>query len=298
MKTDKRLEATQKGECDDGIKEATGNRDNGNKAVELATARLTTLKANKESLLEANREATKQISELKKALRDAAELTDENVDNLKDRIKMCDDGKAAVDFAIQTLTEFYPSGEENLMQMQKKGARSGEPGIVDTRNYDYEQEEKPEHLAGADRDGNTMGDIAPKIDQPSIATEESKGIIGILEVISSDFEKSSAQAARDKSEAEETQEEFKKETDSDVAGKNKKIDKNDSTITDIDLDIDDQETDLRSGNALLDGALEALEDWHAMCVKGEETWEQRAQKRKEEVEALKQALNVLDEWQR
>jgi len=34
-----------------------------------------------------------------------------------------------------------------------------------------------------------------------------------------------------------------------------------------------------------------------MCVEGEETWEERKAKREQEIEALKQALQILDEWQ-
>lgn len=40
-----------------------------------------------------------------------------------------------------------------------------------------------------------------------------------------------------------------------------------------------------------------LEELHATCVAGEETWEERAAARKKEIEALKEAQTVLDEWQ-
>lgn len=34
-----------------------------------------------------------------------------------------------------------------------------------------------------------------------------------------------------------------------------------------------------------------------MCVKGEETYAERVQKRNDEIAALKEAMTILDEWQ-
>merc|ERR1719258_907267 len=38
-----------------------------------------------------------------------------------------------------------------------------------------------------------------------------------------------------------------------------------------------------------------LEELEAMCVKGEETWEERKQKREDEINALKEALALLED---
>jgi len=59
----------------------------------------------------------------------------------------------------------------------------------------------------------------------------------------------------------------------------------------------DQQQALSDAKDLLASGLEALEELEAMCVKGEETWEERKKKREDEIEALKSALTILEEWQ-
>jgi len=43
-------------------------------------------------------------------------------------------------------------------------------------------------------------------------------------------------------------------------------------------------------------AIEELEKLHASCVANGETYEERTQHRKDEIEALKQAMQMLEEW--
>merc|ERR1711937_305105 len=73
----------------------------------------------------------------------------------------------------------------------------------------------------ADRDGNTVGDLAP----PQLEGEyhgnqdASKGIIGLLEVIISDFERTIETTTADEKAALKEYEEFKEKTEEDIAEK-------------------------------------------------------------------------------
>jgi len=55
--------------------------------------------------------------------------------------------------------------------------------------------------------------------------------------------------------------------------------------------------DLYDGEKLHDSSLEELEKLSPMCVQGEETYAERVQKRKDEIQALKDAYKILDDWQ-
>merc|ERR1719456_995069 len=73
----------------------------------------------------------------------------------------------------------------------------------------------------SDRDGNTVGDLAP----PQLEGEyhgnqdASKGIIGLLEVIISDFERTIETTTAEEKAAEEEFLAFKKETEADIESK-------------------------------------------------------------------------------
>merc|ERR1712159_544558 len=75
----------------------------------------------------------------------------------------------------------------------------------------------------ADRDGNTVGDLAP----PQLEGEyhgnqdAAKGIIGLLEVIISDFERTVETTTSDEKAAQKAFEGFKKKSEADIADKEK-----------------------------------------------------------------------------
>merc|ERR1719316_1062835 len=70
----------------------------------------------------------------------------------------------------------------------------------------------------ADRDGNTVGDLAPEVFDEKYhgAQAESKGIVGILEVILSDFERTNKKAEKDEKESKSSFETFEKDTNGDI----------------------------------------------------------------------------------
>jgi len=270
LEGDAQSEATQKQACDEGIKAGTSSRDKANANIEAATGKLTVLNSNKEDLIASTQEAHEQIAELNKAKLEATELADQNIADSELQFDMCKDGVAAVEYALELLKSFY--GDAAFVQFTP---------------------------AGADREGNTMHDLMPSRSTSDYhgAQAESKGIVGILEVILEDFKENQRSAEQDTKDTEDYKDEFLKDTDADILKKNNKIDTNDGLLSEMNEDILDQEKALRDANALLESGLKVLQSWHSMCVKGEETFEERAQKRKDEIEALKQAMDLLDDWQ-
>ena len=57
------------------------------------------------------------------------------------------------------------------------------------------------------------------------------------------------------------------------------------------------EGEKRDAEKKLSGALSELEKLATMCVQGEETYKERVLSREEEVAALREALQILIDWQ-
>jgi len=272
LKDDAKAEATQKGVCDTGMAKAIADRDQANSQIEVANAKITTNTARKNDLEDEINTLNSQIAELKKALLEATELRNEEKTENAETMTMSQEGADAVTRALSVLKGFYDSA------------------LVQQAKYTPPK---------ADKDGNTVGDLAPESFDSKYhgSQSESKGIVGILEVILSDFQRTNKKAEKDDTDSEAAFNTFEKETNTDVGTKKTRIGKANGQLADAKSNILDQQGALSDAKELLDSSLEALEGLEAMCVKGEETWEERKQKRKDEIEALKEALAIFEDWQ-
>jgi hypothetical protein len=204
---------------------------------------------------------------------EAEELRQEDKAENAKTIEMSDEAIESVKLALQVLQDFYSKAM-----------------LAQTGKYVPPL---------SDREGNTVGDLAPDVFKADYhgAQSASKGIIGILEVILSDFERTQKKTAEEEDLSKQAFEMFETDTNDEVSKKEKKVDGLEKQIADAKSDILDQEAALKDAKALLDSGLQALENLQAMCVQGEESWEERRKKRMEEVEALKEALAILEDWQ-
>jgi len=276
LEDDARAEADQKTTCDKGIKQATSERDSANAHIEEFTAKVTVLKSQKiGELTDDNQRMAKQIAELKKAQLEATELADKEEDDSKKQRAMCTAGAESVESALILLEGFY-HGEP--------------PKLLQTGRW------KP---TNSSRDGDTVADLTPDTFDSSYhgAKDESSGIIGILEVVLADFQRSERQAVSDMEDAVAARQKFMESTAADVKQKQESIDKNEAAITEFNGQLLETEASLKDANILLASALKQLEGWKEMCVKGEVTWEEREQQRSEEIAALNEAMRILENWQ-
>jgi len=272
LEADAKSEATQKGVCDKGMKKAVADRDSANAQIEVANAKITTLTAKKNQLKDDINTLTSDIADLKKAMLEATELRNgDKADNTK-TLAMSEEAVDSVKMALDLLSTFY-----------KKA------GFVQTVYTPPK----------ADRSGNTVGDLAPEVFDSNYkgSQSESKGIVGILEVILSDFERTGKKTTQDEKDSQEAFDQLEKETTEDIKTKNDSIKKKDGELADARSDLIDQEQALMDGKDLLSSAQSSLEGLEAMCVKGEETYAERVQKRVDEIEALKNAMEILTNWQ-
>jgi len=222
------------------------------------------LEAKRDSLTTEIDELAVGITNLEGSIQSATEMrAQEKEDNLA-TIAEATDGLIAVTEALTILKSFY-----------KQAAKGG--SVL---------------LQASPVDEDTSG---PGFDSAYTGKQESSSsIIGLLEVIKSDFERTvSVTKEMEKTNAADFVL-FDRTSKSDVGGKSTKHLLNTEDLATTEATLTQKMTDLKTAMDLLDGALKTLEDLKPMCTDSSMTYAERVAKREEEIEALKQALCILD----
>jgi len=215
---------------------------------------------------------SQEIAGFHRALNDAARLRADERAQSQRTLAEARAGKAAVEQAIGILQAFYGT-TGSLLQYTPPGA---------------------------DREGLTVGDRAPAVSWSGPyagKTEASRGIFGLLQVILDDFDRtiSHVDAAEAQAAADFTQ--FQGTTQGAIdATSAEKGQKETDVVTADDALLAAQDAHA-AADRLYRAALDELQGLSAMCVEGEESWAERRASREREIEALRQALQILDEWQ-
>jgi len=76
------------------------------------------------------------------------------------------------------------------------------------------------------------------------------------------------------------------------------VDANNGRITTLNEELVTATDSLKGAKASHAAALGELEKLHSMCVAGAVTYEERVAQRQKEIEALKQAHSILEDWQK
>jgi len=273
LKDDAKAEAEQKSFCDKEMNKALSKRDEAQGKKETAEANIAQLKSEVEKLTNEIEDLSNSIAAAKKALKEASELRAEEKQENEETIASAEDGKKATETAMGVLKDFYSNA---FVQTSSKYTPPN-----------------------ADREGNTVGDVAPETfsDDYHGAQSESKGIIGILEVIASDFERTINTVNDDEKDAQNKFNEFEKSNLDNTKTDQDSVDAKEKRRTDAKDEMVEQQNNLGDATKIHEAANDELDKLKEMCVDGEETWEERAAARKKEIEALKEAQQILDEWQ-
>jgi len=266
-----KAEATQKGFCDTEMGKATSARDKAKANIESIAATQEELTSEKNVLAKEIAELSETIAQERKALLEAAELRSQESAENAATVSTAAEGKAAVEMATQVLKEYYGSA---LLQ------KSAQP-------------------ASADREGLTVKDRAPSTFDGEYKGNQdaSKGIMGLLQVILSDFDRTITEVKNEEKDADATFGTFKSKTEKGLKtkdGSKKAKETRSATIEDNLIELEDKMEDEK---LLLNSAHETLSKLKERCVQGEETYAERVAKRKQEIEALKSALDTLENWQ-
>lgn len=267
-----KAEEGQKSFCDKAMADAIEGRDEANAEIETLNADKTRKEAKVKTLTDEIAQLSEDISMLKKGLMEATELRQAEEEENKETLETAKEGKASVELALKVLSEFYKSAGEEFIQYVPPNA---------------------------DRDGNTVGDLAPEFPTEKYRGDQSssKGIIGLLEVILSDFERTIDKVTEEEEMNAKAFETLKKDTEESIDEKEQSKKDKAGDIKTLEADILELVDSLDEQKALLEKAMTALADLETKCVAGEETYDERVAKREAEIESLKKALDILENWQ-
>jgi len=273
-------EASQKAWCDEQMSTTTAERDEAQSKIEDRNAFLTEKNALVAHLTEQIATLGQEIADLQKALNEETELRNTEKAANEQTIADAAAGEAAVNQALTFLTDFYSGAKGSLLQQA--------PAAEGYERFSAE---------GAGSDGKTVDDMAPDaggVDGNYEGNQDaSKSIIGLLEVIESDFQNAQSTTTTEEETAQSDYDTFKSETETDISDKNTLKGEKTDAKTEAELDIVKADSDLRTEKEMLQNALDELEKLKPVCVDTGMSWEERTKRRTEEIESLKTALKIL-----
>jgi len=248
-------EAEHKGWCDTELSTNEQTRKEKTEAVETLHAEIDELEASIAQLTEQITELTKAVAELDAAVAKATSIREEEKAKNTVTIKDSQDAQTAVAQALSVLKDFYAKAAEATSFVQ-------EPEVFD------------EPYKG-------MG-------------SENGGVVGMIEVIQSDFARLESETSAAEAEAQKQYDEFMTDSSVDKAQKTKDIEHKSSKKQNQEQSLQEKKTDLDGTQKELDAALAYYEKLKPSCVDAGVSYEDRVARRKEEIESLQEALRILN----
>merc|ERR1719387_678402 len=250
-------EAGHKGFCDTELGKAKTTRDFEHEKTQKLSAKLQKLEVDEATLEESIVTLTDELADLNQALEKAGKLRDAEKEENKETINSSKEGLEAIKEAITILKEFYKKAAKALLQT--KASPIDEEG------------ENPGEVAGGSYQGQQ---------------KKAEGIIGMLEVIKSDFERSIKQTTEAEEESHRSFISFDRESKGSISTKETAKAQAESDLKETKIEIKEAMSDLEVSQKLLDDNLKAIEELKPECIDTGMSYEERVAKREEEIKAL------------
>jgi len=267
LEADAAAEGDQKAWCDEEMGSATQQRDENIGAMEGDLASKTKAESFIAKTTEEVNTLMSEIAEIRKGLNEAQELrSKEKAENTK-TIADATAGLAGVTKAMKILKDFY----DNAFVQVKA-------------HYTPSAQDKMKDMAPATFEGEMNGN-----------QDAASGIIGMMDVIKSDFEASIDTTKTTEADDESEFQDFKTDSESDISEKEGTVKSKEDEITTNKSDLQDFKDDLADHTALKEEALTELAKLKPACVDTGSDHEEGVARREQEIESLKNAYAILDE---
>jgi uncharacterized protein YoxC len=257
-------EADHKGWCDKEMGVNAQTRDDKTEEVNTLSAEVDKLKADIMKLAQQVADLSTAISEIDAAVAKATAIREAEKEKNKETIEDAEAAQTAVGQALAVLKDFY-----------KKAATA----TAFTQQTATPAEEAPETF---DEPYQGMGGA-------------SGGVVGMMEVIQSDFSKLEAETTAAEEEAAKEYDRLMAESKKDKAVKLADMDYKKKSKTEAESDLSDSESDMKGAEKELDAALVYYEKLKPACVAQPVSYEDRVAKREAEIESLRTALKILSD---
>ena len=251
-------EAEHKGWCDTELSTNEQTRKEKTSAVETLHAEIDELSASIAKLTQEITDLTAEIAEIDKAVAEATAIRAEEKATNEQTIKDAVEAQTAVAQALTVLKEFYEKAAEATALLQGK--------------------QKPEVF-----------------DEPYTGMQsENGGVVGMLEVIQSDFARLETDTKAAEAEAQKAFDEFTSESAVNRAANAKDVEHKTTKKTNQEAALTAKKADLEGTQKELDAALAYYDKLKPSCVDAGVSYEDRVARRKEEIESLQEALRILN----
>jgi len=252
-------EAEHKGWCDKELSTNEQTRNEKTEAVETLHAEIDELQASIAKLTTEITELTEAVAALDEAVAKATKIREEEKAKNAQTIEDAKGAQEAVAQALTVLKEFYAKAGEATALLQQ-------------------QPEAPEVF---DEPYKGMGG-------------ESGGVVGMLEVIESDFARLEAETTSAEAQSQKEYDQFMDDSAIDKAQKSKDIEHKTAKKQNQEQALVEAKEDLEGTQKELDAALAYYEKLKPSCVDADVSYEDRVARRKEEIESLQEALKILN----
>jgi hypothetical protein len=256
-------EATHKGWCDKEISKSTESRDAKAAVVRQLNEDLAQNEAKRDAIEEEMAKLSAAISELEDTLATATkERADESAENAA-VVKEAQEGKEAIAEAITVLDDFY-----------KKAKDGDATSFIQTKDID---------MPDAGFEGTYTG-----------VGGGTGGVMGMMEVIKSDFEREISETEAMEKAAGKEFFEFKGTTQTSISTKTVTKTAHETELTEVNSALAEDKSSMEEEQELLNKALQSLLELQPACIGEKMSYEERVAMREQEIESLKKTLCVLD----
>jgi len=263
-------EANQKGFCDKALGDARQKRDNAASEVEELNGEMAELESIRDKLANELDALAEEIVGLNKAQTEAKDQRGEEKTENEATIEEAKLGLEAVDEAIDILNKFYKAaGKEKVdLSLAQKGPMDDAPDAGFEAGEAYQG-------AGA----------------------ESGGIVGMLEVIKSDFERTISETTKEEAAADKDHLGFMTETGKSLAEKTMAEEQKDSQKDGAEEKLSSATDNMKTQSGILVTALSELKTLQPECIDTGMSYEERVARREDEIESLKTALCIFENFE-
>jgi cell division septum initiation protein DivIVA len=249
-------EAEHKGWCDTELSTNEQTRKEKTAALETLHAEIDELSASIAKLTQEITDLTAEIAEIDAAVAEATELREKEKAENTVTISDAQEAQTAVSQAVTVLKEFYEKAGEATALIQ----------------------EKPEIF-----------------DEPYTGMQsENGGVLGMLEVIASDFARLETDTKAAEAEAQNAFDKFSSESAVNRAQNAKDVEHKTTKKINQESALTAKKADLEGTQKELDAALAYYDKLKPSCVDAGVSYEDRVARRKEEIESLQEALRILN----
>merc|ERR1719230_929335 len=237
--------------------------------------------------LSTNEQTRKEKTDASEALTAEVDELTASIARLTDEITELSGAVTALDAAIAKSTGIREAEKAKNTQTiaDAKGAQEAVAKALGVLKDFYEK-------AG---EATSLTQQAPEIfDEPYKGMgSENGGVVGMIEVIQSDFARLESDTTAAEEEAQKEYDTFMGDSTTDKAQKDADIDHKTSAKQDNEQTLEEKKTDLDTTSKELSAALEVYEKLKPSCVDAGVSFEDRVARRKEEIQSLQEALKIL-----